>query len=150
MQVRLATRADAPHIARMSRDYIETGLGWSWDAARVFHSISDPETVVAVAQQESVAVGFSIMRFKESSAHLDLLAVEPEYRRKGIGRALVQWLEASAKTAGTFQLSLEVRKNNAIALGFYSSLGYESNKVLRGYYGGVESAIRMVKDLSVQ
>ena len=38
---RLATAADAVPIARMSRDLIEQGLGWSWTPLRVARSIAD-------------------------------------------------------------------------------------------------------------
>ena len=47
----LAAQTDALGIARMSRDLIETGLGWSWTATRVLRSIRDPETLVLVARE---------------------------------------------------------------------------------------------------
>ena len=44
-----------------------------------------------------------------SSAHLNLLAVDPAHRRRGIARRLLTWLEESALTAGTFTVGLELR-----------------------------------------
>ncbi len=149
MDIQLATVNDAKEIANMSRDYIEEGLDWSWTEAKVAYAVREPETIVAVAKTGDLLTGFSIMFFKESTAHLSLLAVKPIYRRLGIGRELVSWLEESAKTAGTFYISLEVRKNNTVAQNFYQNLGYIPNNIVEGYYQQKEAAIKMVKDLSV-
>ena len=59
--VQLASSGDAEEIAALSRDYIEQGLGWSWNAARVRRAIRDPNVNVAVvrggAGARSTAVG---------------------------------------------------------------------------------------------
>lgn len=150
MEVVLAVAADAEEIALMSRDYIEDGLGWSWNGARVGRAIIEPEMIVAIVREKNTIAGFSIMLFNEEAAHLSLLAVRPQYRGSGIGRALITWLEASAKTAGTFKVSLEVREGNKVAQQFYRCLGYESAELLEGYYREKESAVRMCKDVSVR
>jgi ribosomal-protein-alanine N-acetyltransferase len=145
--IRLATCTDAPLIARMSRDLIERGLGWSWTPLRVQRSIADADTNVAIAQVGDLAVGFGIMKYREDEAHLLLLAVQPGAGRRGIGAALVAWLEASARTAGVGQAYLEARASNAVARAFYRRLGYEEIQLVPGYYRGVEASVRMAKDL---
>lgn len=147
--IRLATTKDATEIAKMSRDFIESGLGWSWDRPRVVRSVRDPDTTVAVSTSEENISGFAIMIFREHSAHLNLLAVKPTHRREGVGRDLVRWLEESARTAGTFELSLEVRETNRAAQAFYQHLGYHRSGKIKGYYQHAESAIRMTRNISV-
>lgn len=147
--IRLATIKDATEIATMSRDFIESGLGWSWNKLRVVRSVRDPDTLVAVSTCGKSISGFAIMIFREHTAHLNLLAVRPKHRRQGIGRYLIEWLEESAKTAGTFQLSLEVRESNLAAQAFYESLGYKQTKKISGYYQQTESAVRMTRNISV-
>ena len=144
---RLAFGADAPALAAMSRDLVEIGLDWSWVPARILHHVRAPESVVLVAEQGALAVGFAIMRFAVDDGHLDLLAVRPAHRRAGIGRGLVAWLERSALVAGLSVVYLEVRAGNAPALAFYEALGYRRIQRLRGYYQGRETAIRMARDL---
>ena len=73
--LRLATRADAPAIASLSRDRIEQGLGWSWTAPRVMRSIRDHETNVLVARQGAASLGFGIMKYHDDEARLVLRAV---------------------------------------------------------------------------
>ena len=146
--IRLAAAADAAAIARMSRDLIEYGLGWSWTARRVLRSIGDARTNVVVAAESAGApIGFGIMKYHDDEAHLLLLAVLPARGRQGVGSALVGWLESSARVAGIGQVYLEARAGNAAARAFYRRLGYGEIQRVPGYYQGVEPSIRMAKDL---
>ena len=47
--IRLAEPRDAQPIALMSRDFIEAGLGWKYDAPRVLRAMRDRDTVAVVA-----------------------------------------------------------------------------------------------------
>jgi ribosomal protein S18 acetylase RimI-like enzyme len=88
------------------------------------------------------------MRYGGDDAHLDLLAVVALYRRAGVGRRLLQWLEKCALVAGIFKVALEVRAGNKEAQIFYERMGYRTLVHLPGYYQGIESALRMGRDLS--
>ena len=147
MEIRLAKPRDARALAQMSRDFIETGLGWSWKPDRVLGMIRHPETAVLIASTRFEIAGFAIMEFHDQHAHLNLLAVKPNLRRRGMGRALLGWLEESARVAGIASIFLEVRSKNMEARKFYQSLGYEISKHLEGYYQGKESAVVMVHHL---
>ena len=146
--IRLATRAEATRIGEMSRAYIEQGLRWNWDARRVANSIAQRDTNVAVATIGKDIAGFGIMRYHDNDAHLMLFAVRPSYRRKGIGAALLGWLETIAVTAGVELIWLEARATNNEALAFYRARGYRVLDTMRRYYSGVEDAVRIGKDLT--
>ncbi len=145
--VRLAVAADAQRIAALSRDAIEQGLEWSWTPRRVLRSVADVSTNVVVAHSGSRFVGFAIMKYADEEAHLLLLAVQAGQRRRGVGAALVAWLEATARVAGIATISLEARASNVAARAFYHRLGYRELGLLEGYYRGVEDAVRIAKDL---
>jgi ribosomal-protein-alanine N-acetyltransferase len=148
LSLRLARTADASSIANLSRDLIEYGLRWRWTAERVAASIRAPNVNVLVAWMDKDIAGFAIMRYGEDDAHLDLLAVAPPYRRAGIGRRLLEWLEKCAVVAGIFNVALEVRAENQEAQLFYNRMGYRTLVQLPGYYQGVEAGLRMGRDLS--
>jgi ribosomal-protein-alanine N-acetyltransferase len=93
--------------------------------------------------------GFAIMQFYAEHAHLNLFAVDPQYRRFGIGRKLLVWLEETARVGGIFTINLEVRANNGGARAFYRTLGYQEVRAIPGYYSGRESAIRMTHNLKI-
>ena len=148
LSLRLARPADATTIANLSRDLIEYGLRWRWTPMRVAASIRAPDVNVLVACIHENIAGFAIMRYGDDDAHLDLLAVAPPYRRSGVGRQLLEWLEKCAVVAGIFSVALEVRAGNEEAQLFYKRMGYRTLVHLPGYYQGIEAALRMGRDLS--
>jgi ribosomal-protein-alanine N-acetyltransferase len=148
LSLRLARLADAAAIGNLSRDLIEYGLQWRWTPMRIAASIRAPDVNVLVACDREKIAGFAIMRYGDDVAHLDLFAVAPAYRRSGVGRQLLEWLETCAIVAGIFNVNLEVRAGNEGAQLFYERMGYRKLAHLPGYYQGVEAALRMGRDLS--
>jgi ribosomal protein S18 acetylase RimI-like enzyme len=158
IQIQPAVPRDAHAIAEMSRDHIETGLGWRYDAARVIRAMRRAETAVLVARRRPSAArepsyfgrdmpplaGFAIMDFGDERAHLVLLAVHPGHRRRGVGRALVDWLLESARAAGMASIHLELRAANEAARRFYRALGFSETVLMPRYYDGREAAMRMI------
>jgi ribosomal-protein-alanine N-acetyltransferase len=90
------------------------------------------------------------MRYGDDEAHLDLLAVDPCDRGRGLGRRLVEWLEKPALVAGIGSVFLEVRESNRGAQAFYEHLCYRTLGRIAGYYQGRESALRMGRELGVR
>ena len=149
IRIRLAEAHDAQAIALMSRDLIEAGLGWKYDAARVLRAIRNRDTTVLVADAQSAVAGFAIMEFGDERAHLVLLAVRPARRRDGIGRRLLEWLIESARTAGMESVHLELRAGNEAARAFYRAMDFCETVTVPGYYRGREAALRMLRMLRV-
>ncbi|MGR9105828.1 MAG: GNAT family N-acetyltransferase [Gammaproteobacteria bacterium] len=147
IQIAFANRLDALHIAEMSREYIEKGLGWNWRRARVLAAIRNRDAVVIKACVQSMFAGFAIMRFGREEAHLDLIAVKPRFRRIGVGTALLSWLEESVITAGISIVRLELREINRSGLAFYEQHGYRAVRRIQGYYSGLEDAVELARDL---
>lgn len=146
--IRFATREDALCIAEMSRDHIELGLGWSWTRERILRNLRHRDTNAIVAERAAECAGFAIMKYGDEEAHLLLLAIGPDHRRLGVGSALVEWLERSARVAGIVRITLEARASNEAARAFYQHHGYAQSQVLPGYYGGRETSVRMTKAFS--
>jgi ribosomal protein S18 acetylase RimI-like enzyme len=153
--IRLATPRDANAIAEMSRDHIESGLGWRYDPARVLRAMRSRETLVLAATEKNTYVardrpalaGFAIMDFGDERAHLVLLAVQPVRRRRGIGRRLVDWMVETSLTAGMASIHLELRAGNEAARRFYRALGFSETVLMPKYYNGREAAMRMIRVL---
>jgi ribosomal-protein-alanine N-acetyltransferase len=147
VNIRLARIDEAARIASMSLELIETGLGWSWTPERVARSIADRDTITLAACCHGRVVGFAIMYFGDEHAHLNLIAVQPRSQRAGIGRMLMAWLEESALAAGIAVIRLELREKNEAARLFYERLGYGVIGRVPLYYRGLETAIRMARDI---
>lgn len=148
-RIEIARLEDADELAALSRDLIEHGLRWRYRGERMRALLRDSNICVVVAREEERIVGFAAMHFGARLAHLLLLAVVPEARRRGAGAALVNWLERSASVAGVAQIVLEVRARNRGARAFYRELGYGEQTYLENYYDGLESAFRMTRKIAV-
>jgi [ribosomal protein S18]-alanine N-acetyltransferase len=87
-------------------------------------------------------VGFLAGRTLGAGEHELLnLAVAPEWRRQGIGRALVAgWLERNPGT-----VFLEVRPSNTAARLFYKSLGFQEISTRPEYYQNPPEAAIVLK-----
>ncbi len=143
--IRLATIDDAAEIAAMSRDYIEHGLPWRWREDRIAAAINNPDTNVAVVGDYGAVTAFGIMSYADVDAHLLLFAVRRTSQRTGVGSAVLLWLEAVARTAGTRRIQVEARRENSAARHFYSEHGYHERVIKKAMYSGIADGIRLEK-----
>jgi len=145
LTIRLAVAEDAVAIASLSRTEIEYRLPWRWTPSRVRGAIADPATNVVVASEGGSFIAFGIMVYRDVTAHLLLLAVRPSARRRGIGSAVLAWLEKVASVAGVTTIRLEARRDNAAALAFYRNHGYAERATVWGMYLGMADGVRFEK-----
>jgi ribosomal-protein-alanine N-acetyltransferase len=85
------------------------------------------------------------MRYLDDDAHLVLFAVAIANQRRGIGSALLCWLEAAASIAGAQRVRVEARHENAAARCFYNEHGYHEVKLEPGMYRKKLDGIRLEK-----
>ena len=116
-----------------------------------------PEAFI-VAEENGNVVGYIMCRVEVGLSNIGLpgvvkkghvvsVAVLPEYRRKGIGRALVTKAMEGMLRYGAKQCYLEVRVTNDEAISLYKKLGLEISRSIRGYYADGEDAYVMTKKL---
>jgi len=145
--VEFATGSDVVEIGNLSRKYIEQDLGWKYTPAKLRELIQNRTKNVVVARKGDTLAGFGIMTYRDDTANLDLLAVKIRYRRSGIGKQIVTWLEEVAVTAGIENIYVQVRKLNHGAIKFYKKLGFHVIEEMNGYYRGQETGVVMCKSI---
>jgi ribosomal-protein-alanine N-acetyltransferase len=148
--IRLATVADAAQIAAMSRDHIEHGLPWRWTTKRVAHAIEDRNTNAVVVGEPGAIEAFGIMSFTNEDAHLLLFAVDRASQRRGLGSAVLLWLETAARSAGAQRIRVEARRENDAARCFYNEHGYHERAIKRAMYSGQVDGIQLEKWLRME
>lgn len=77
------------------------------------------------------------------TGHILAIAVDPPYRRQGIGTALVTNILGRLRTRGAKHVRLEVRKSNLSARQFYMKLGFVEREEIPFYYEDGETAVVM-------
>ena len=85
--------------------------------------------------------GFVMGRAAGGEAEILTLAVKPEARGKGLGRALIAAMAAHARTLGASGIFLEVGDDNPAALALYAGLGFERVGQRKAYYAGRDARI---------
>jgi ribosomal-protein-alanine N-acetyltransferase len=94
------------------------------------------------------AVGYAGMWQVLDEGHITNIAVHPEFRRSGLGSALMETLLEEAGRRGLRALTLEVRKSNLGAQALYRKYGFTDGGMRKRYYAdNNEDAIIMWKHM---
>ena len=109
-------------------------FGEAWNAAQCTGVLAMPGAELLIARGPD-PLGFALVRTVIDEAELMLLAVLPEARGKGIGRAILKHSIDAATLAGATNYFLEVRSDNP-AVALYQQVGLEQVGTRRDYYRG--------------
>lgn len=90
--------------------------------------------LVAVDAQQLLGACVLFFRRRSQLARLYSLAIQPELRGRGVGRALLDASVAAAREHACLALRLEVRTDNAPAIKLYQQAGFVRIGRLDGYY----------------
>jgi len=126
--VRRAKREDATEIARLNAAFNDLRATPEQIAAQI-DACAGIETMF-LAEVDGTVVGMASLRLLPNIcdpipyAELTELFVEEAYRRRGVGRVLVEQIEQAARLAGAEQLVLLTAFKNSRAHAFYHTLGF--------------------------
>jgi ribosomal protein S18 acetylase RimI-like enzyme len=87
-------------------------------------------STILVAEIESRLVATVMVGHDGHRGALYYLAVDPEFQKRGFGRAAVAAAEDWLRQHGVWKINLMVRDENRDVGGFYESLGYAVNPVV--------------------
>ena len=141
IRIRPAKLDDVPALARIERD----SFGSPWSAEEITKDVTAGGNVyVAVAEYGAEKAGYGEIRFVAGEAQIYNIAIAPEFRREGIGEALLRHMIAKAEDNGCELVTLEVRGGNEAAMALYTKLGFREVGRRKGYYAkGGEDAVLM-------
>jgi ribosomal-protein-alanine N-acetyltransferase len=83
---------------------------------------------------ERRAAAFCTVWIVVDEVHINNLAVDPAWRRRGLGRALLEFVLKQWSDLGAARATLEVRRSNSAAIDLYTKLGFAVAGVRRNYY----------------
>lgn len=97
-------------------------------------------------------LGHGIMSLAAGECHLLNICIHPDYQRRGLGRALIEYLLKLAQHRNAQVALLEVRISNRAAYNLYMQMGFDEIGLRPGYYparNGREDAIMLARDLTL-
>jgi ribosomal-protein-alanine N-acetyltransferase len=96
-------------------------------------------------------VGYAGIWIILDEGHITNIAVDPNFRRQGIGQGLMDVLTVEAVKRGVTAMTLEVRVTNYGAQALYTKLGFVPNGIRKEYYqDDKEDALIMWRELGAQ
>jgi len=100
-----------------------------------------------VAKIGNECVGYAIGEKNNNFGVIISIALKKEWRRKGIGKRMVEKLLENFKKEGINIVFLHVREENKEAINFYQTLGFKIIELVENYYSNGENGYLMEKSL---
>lgn len=140
IKIGVATPEDIADIANIEKACFS--CPWSGNAIRESMTAG---TAFYTARIKNKIVGYMGLSKIAGEGYVTNIAVPPEYRRKGIGKALLQYVINDCENQLEF-ISLEVRVSNGAAISLYNKFGFvEAGRRRRFYTHPDEDALIMTK-----
>lgn len=140
VDIRWMTPADLADVLAIEEQSFE----FPWSDEEFRRCIRQQNCIGLVAEAAGRIVGFVFYEIDRSQLHVLNLAVDPRYRRRGVGASLMRKLMSKLSAGGRSRIQLEVRETNLPAQLFFRSLGFKAVAILRDYYeDAVEDAYLM-------
>jgi ribosomal-protein-alanine N-acetyltransferase len=143
LEVRRLRASDLDSIDAIERRSYPT----PWSRSMFAGELAKPASICLGAFEGGQLVGYMIISRYVDAWHVMNLAVDPEFRRRGIASLLLDQLFELTDSGGARGYTLEVRVSNEGAIRLYEGAGFRSRGIRRGYYtDNREDALIMWRD----
>lgn len=131
IRVRIAKSSDLDDIYEL--DMQTFAMPWSKEALS-YDILENDNAFVIVAEYEGEFAGYADIWTVLDEADLNSIAVRVDFRRKGIGDAIMLAMTEMLPANGVATINLEVRVSNMPAIKLYKKYGFNECGVRPGYY----------------
>ena len=131
IRVRIAKSSDLDDIYEL--DMQTFAMPWSKEALS-YDILENDNAFVIVAEYEGEFAGYADIWTVLDEADLNSIAVRVDFRRKGIGDAIMLAMTEMLSANGVETINLEVRVSNMPAIKLYKKYGFNECGVRPGYY----------------
>lgn len=131
IRVRIAKSSDLDDIYEL--DVQTFAMPWSKEALS-YDILENDNAFVIVAEYEGEFAGYADIWTVLDEADLNSIAVRVDFRRKGIGDAIMLAMTEMLPANGVATINLEVRVSNMPAIKLYKKYGFNECGVRPGYY----------------
>jgi [ribosomal protein S18]-alanine N-acetyltransferase len=130
VHIRWMIRRDMPEVLLAEQESFE----YAWTEEDFLKCLRQRNCIGMVAEHSEKVIGFMIYELHKTKLHVLNFAVDPKFRRTGVGRQMVAKLIGKLSNHRRTRITLAVRETNLAAQLFFKTLEFRATKVLRGYY----------------
>ena len=127
---RKATEQEIEEIARIEAKVFSD----AWSSKSILETFRQTQAMVAVAVEEKTVIGYCILYIALDEGEIARIAIEPEWRKQGVGQGLLDHICEHCKKCGVERLLLDVREGNESARRFYEKYGFEVDGIRKSFY----------------
>lgn len=151
LQLAAGGSSDLDSVIEIMNAAFDDRFGEAWTRSQCAGILPMPGVSLMIARfGDGRVAGFSLQRGVSDEAELLLLAVSPEFRRRGIGKMLLDHFLSQARDNGASRVHLEVREGNPAVI-LYRSAGFalvgRRRKYYRGRFGGEFDALTLSRQI---
>lgn len=132
---RPGSRRDLSQVMAVMQSAFDPAFGEAWTRAQVEGMLDIPGSWLTVAVTDGQIIAFSLMRAVLDEAELLLIAVDPAWQGRNVGRTMLLDSIATAMSHNIHHIHLEVRATNK-AVELYRSAGFVHSNTRKSYYRG--------------
>lgn len=146
---------DAIKVVKMQNDHVygvnaleKICFSQPWSLKSIEAELKNEHARFRVALNEGKVIGYVGMYNICACGYVTNIAVDPEYRRMGVAKKLLEEIIKCGLNEETEFISLEVRESNVAAIRLYECLGFKNVGMRKNFYTKpIENAIIMTKYL---
>jgi ribosomal protein S18 acetylase RimI-like enzyme len=135
--IRSFTETDADQVIQLWRNVFPDDPPWNVPKADIERKLAVQRELFLVGGLNQRIIATVMAGFDGHRGWVHLVAVHPDYRRRGFGRAMMIEAEKKLREIGCTKINLQVRDTNQKVVAFYETLGF-----------AVEERVSMGKRLS--
>ena len=132
-EIRWMIRADMPSVLAIEELSFEN----PWSEEEFIRTLRGRNVIGMSIENDNCVIGYVIYEFYENRLHLLNLAVHPNHRRNGVGKALIEKLQSKLSVERRNRITCEVRETNINAQLFMRLQGFRAISVLRDFYDDI-------------
>jgi ribosomal-protein-alanine N-acetyltransferase len=145
LRFRPLTTADLDDVMSIER----MSFRFPWSTGFFLQEVQVPCARSILAEVGNRPVGYILFWLLPDAIDIHNLAVHLDYRRRGIGRALLAGVIDKARDLSLPRVILEVRQSNLAAQSLYTALGFSTTGIRKGYYSDDgEDALAMTLEVA--
>lgn len=142
--IRKMREEDIAEVAKLEQEIFPD----PWSERAIRETLEQTQTMLLSALDDGRLIGYLILYYVLEDGEIARIAVDPEWRRKGVASRLLKELALICADNGVNKLLLDVRESNDSARAFYERQGFVQDGIRKNYYANpTEHAVLMSLEL---